>query len=78
MLTPNASQKNFLVDIHIDNALRRAEVILFPHIYQIIDSSEAVDHVSITCFSVVMKMMTKRYTVIQHAYFDSLQFLAGS
>jgi len=66
------------VDIHLHTALHRAEVVLFPHEYQITDNSEAVDHLSIMRYRVVMKMSTKRYTVIQHAHHDSLQFLAGS
>jgi len=59
MLKANVDQENLLVDIHIQTALYGADVVLFPHKHQIINSFEAVDHVSIKCFSAVKKMSTK-------------------
>lgn len=60
MLKPTADQENLLVDIHVHIALHRADVGLFPHKHQIIiNSFEAVDHVSIKRFSAVKKMSTK-------------------
>ena len=78
MLTPSASQKHLPFNKHIYFGLHWAKMALLPHKYHIMNSVEAVDHVSMKLFSVVMKMIIKQSTVIQHAYLDSVQFLAGS